>query len=240
MKIMTHIVAGYPNIKECKEIAHTMSNAGVSYIEIQFPFSDPIADGKTILEANTKALANGMTTEKSFKLLEGLALKTPILIMTYFNIAFSYGLEKFCKRAAKAGVYGLIIPDIPIDEEKSEHYIKLCKKYSLHPIQVISPITPPKRLQRIAKVASGFVYCVSNFGTTGERKALNPQLKKYLDRVRKYIKTPLALGFGISNESQVQTALKHADIAVIGSKVLNIYNESGKVSEINHFLASII
>jgi len=237
---MTHVVAGYPGMIECEKIILAMAETGVSFIEIQIPFSDPIADGPTIMEANKRALLNGVTTEDCLKLIKRITkkIKTPILIMTYFNIPFRYGLEKFCKKAREADVYGLIIPDIPINEEKHEHYLENCKKHGLHAIQIISPITPPTRLKKIAKVATGFVYCVSTFGTTGEKNKLNPKLNSYLKKIRRYIKIPLALGFGISNKQQISTASKHADIVVIGSKIINLYNScaNGKISAIKNFL----
>lgn len=230
INIMTHVVAGYPTMSECENIVLAMAEAGVSFIEVQIPFSDPIADGPTIMQANEKAILNGVTPEDGFTLIKKLKkkVKIPILIMTYFNIPFRYGLEAFCKKAKEAQVYGLIIPDIPIDEEIHENYLGLCKKYNLHAIQIISPITPKNRLQKIAKVASGFVYCVSTLGTTGERAKLNPTLISYLNEVRKYIKVPLALGFGISNKKQILSALQYADIAVIGSKIMNLCNASKK------------
>lgn len=239
---MTHIVAGYPDMKKCEKIAVCMAKSGVSFIEIQIPFSDPIADGPTIMAANEKALSNGTTPEDCFKLIKRLKrkIKIPILIMSYFNILFNYGVEKFCEKAGKSGVYGLIIPDIPIDEEKHEHYLGACKKNKIHPIQVISPITTETRLKKLGEVASGFVYCISTAGTTGERKKLNPELENYLKRVRKTIKLPLALGFGISNRDQVMEASRHADIVVIGSKIINLYNETRKIEEIKKFLERIL
>ncbi|MBI2463379.1 tryptophan synthase subunit alpha [Candidatus Peregrinibacteria bacterium] len=242
--LMTHVVAGYPSMKNCEEIVMAMAKMGVAFIEIQIPFSDPIADGPTIMHANEQALLNGVTTEDCFKLIKRLKkeIDTPILIMTYFNIPFRYGLEKFCMKAQECQVYGLIIPDIPIDEEKYENYLGNCKKYGLHAIQIISLITPEKRLKRISKVASGFVYCVSTFGTTGEREQLNPDLGSYIKKVKKYIKTPLALGFGISSKDQVSMALKYADIAVVGSKIINILNSSKKdtINELKIFLKNLI
>jgi tryptophan synthase alpha subunit len=241
---MTHIVAGYPNEKESEKLILAMQEAGVSYIEIQIPFSDPIADGPTIMKTSEIALKNGMTTQKAFQMLTRLRtkVKVPILIMTYFNIAFRYGLGNFCKEASKVGVYGLIIPDIPIDEEKCENYLHLCKKYSLHPIQVISPITPEQRLKKISKVASGFIYCISTYGTTGERNKLNPKLTSYLKKVRKHIKLPLAVGFGISSKQQAKLVAEKADIVVMGSKVINLYNESksNKAGHVKGFLKSIV
>lgn len=243
INLMTHVVAGYPTMEECEKIVLAMAESGVSFIEIQIPFSDPIADGPTIMQANEKALANGVTPDDCFRLVEKLKgqVKIPILIMTYFNIVFRYGTAAFCKKAEECGVYGLIIPDIPLNEEKYEHYIEICKKHNLHAIQIISPITTASRLKKIAKVASGFVYCVSGFGTTGERDKLDPQLNSYLGNVKKHIKVPLALGFGISNKEQVSAALQHADIAVIGSKIVNICNscDGEKTLAVKKFLHSL-
>jgi tryptophan synthase alpha subunit len=228
--LMTHIVAGYPTLKESEKIAVTMLESGVAFLEIQIPFSDPVADGPTIMHANQKALDQGVTPNDCLQMMSRLTkkTKTPLLFMTYYNIVFRYGLEKFCKDAKAAGCYGLIIPDISIDEESHEHYLKLSKKYGLHPIQVISPITPIERLKKIGKVASGFVYCVSRTGTTGVSKKLDAKLGEYLQRVRKYIDVPIALGFGISKKSHVKAALQQADIAVIGSAIINLLDSKKK------------
>lgn len=241
INLMTHIVAGYPTMIESEKIAISMAQTGISYLEIQIPFSDPIADGPTIMEANEKVISSGTKVEDCFNLIARLTKKIniPILIMTYFNIPFNYGVERFCKRAKQTGVYGLIIPDIPIDEEKYDHYLQYCKKNNLHAIQVISPITPDERLKKIAKIASGFIYCVATLGTTGERKKLNPKLQNYLEKVRKIIHVPLALGFGISSAEQVSVASKYADIIVIGSKIINVYKEKHKISDIQDFLNTI-
>ena len=242
INLMTHIVAGYPTMIESEKIALAMAKTGISYLEIQIPFSDPIADGPTIMEANEKVIANGTKVEDCFDLIERLKKKinVPILIMTYFNITFNYGVEKFCKRAKQVGVYGLIIPDMPIDEEKYDHYLRYCKQNNLHAIQVISPITPEDRLRKIAKIASGFIYCVATFGTTGERKKLNPKLQSYIKKIRKNIHVQLALGFGISSYEQVLTASKYADIVVIGSKIINIYKKGNNISDIKDFLDNIM
>jgi tryptophan synthase alpha chain len=240
IQLMTHIVAGYPTMDECEKIALKMASSGVSFIEIQIPFSDPIADGKTILSANMQALKNGTTPDDCFALMKRLkkSIKIPLLFMTYFNIPFVYGLEKFCKKAKEVGCYGFIIPDIPLDEEEHEHYLELCKKYDLKAIQVISPITESERLKKIAQVAEGFVYCVSRLGTTGERAELDSRLGDYLDKVREHIDLPLALGFGISTQEHVQAAAAKADIVVMGSKIINLYNETkeNKVDAIGDFV----
>lgn len=237
---MTHIVAGYPTLKESEEIAAVMLESGVSFLEIQIPFSDPVADGPVIMKANQKALENGVTPEDCFELMAKLQkkTKTPLLFMSYYNILFRYGLEKFCKRAKSVGCYGFIVPDAPIDEEPYEHYMETCKKYGIHPIQVLSPITPDERLKKIGKIASGFVYCVARTGTTGSLDGLPTELSAYLQRVRKFIKTPIALGFGISTPQDVLSALNVADIAVVGSALVRTYEESS-INGIKTFLEGL-
>ena len=244
---MTHIVAGYPSLQASEEIVLIMAQSGVDFIEVQIPFSDPVADGPVIMAANEAALRNGVTVKNCFELIERLSRKTGgilerprFLIMSYFNILHSYGVEKFCKKAKEVGCYGLIVPDMPIDEEEQEKYMENCEKYGLNPIQVISPLTTETRLKKIAGVAKGFVYCVSRFGTTGATTTLNPKLKSYLGKVKKYIKLPLAVGFGVSSKEHVQAIHKEADIAVIGSKIINLINNSpGDFRPIESFLRTL-
>ncbi len=229
---MTHIVAGYPDLKTSEKLALLMADNGADFVEIQIPFSDPVADGTTIMQANQKSLDGGTKVEDCFELMEKVtkekaAGKTQFLFMTYFNIVHHYGIEKFCKKAAQCGCYGLIVPDMPIDEEPQEKYLENCKKHGLKAVQVISPLTPERRLKMIAKAAEGLVYCVSKFGTTGQTSELNPKLSSYLKKAKKYIDVPLAVGFGISTKAHVEAIWKEAEIAVIGSKIINIFNESG-------------
>lgn len=240
--LMTHIVAGYPNLEVSEEVALKMIEAGVSYLEIQIPFSDPVADGPTIMKASQVALDSGTTPEDCFELMKRLREKTdiPLLFMSYFNIAFRYGLEKFCQRAQEVGCYGLIIPDIPYDEESSEHYLELCKKYNLHSIQVISPLTPESRLRKISEIASGFVYCVSQTGTTGTRSEMNQELSIYIERVKQHIDLPLAVGFGISSREHVEEVLNSGDIAVIGSKVIRILEEGSSPEKVKEWIESVL
>lgn len=233
-QLMTHIVAGYPDMKKCLDLGMLMAKSGVDFIEIQIPFSDPVADGPTIMAANQKALGNGTKVEDCFELMKKLSgacakksWQSKLLFMTYFNIIHHYGVEKFCKKAASCGCYGLIVPDMPIDEEKQEGYMASCKEYGLHAIQVVSPLTSDERLRKLAKHASGFVYCVSRFGTTGASGEFHKNLKNYLRRVKKYIKVPLAVGFGIAKKEQVKMVHEHAEIAVIGSKIVDLVDKGG-------------
>ncbi len=241
---MTHIVAGYPTMKKCEEIALLMSKY-VDFIEIQIPFSDPVADGPTIMAANEKALKSKVRVEDCFRLMTRLSTKfckdgmgTKLLFMSYFNILHHYGVDKFCKRSKESGCYGLIVPDIPIDEEKNENYLASCKKFGLMPIQIVSPLTTEDRLKKISRYAKGFVYCVSRHGTTGQSSELNPKLKSYLKKVRKHSKLPLAVGFGISKKTHVDAVHRNAEIAVIGSKIINLERKGG-LPEVKRFLEAI-
>jgi len=238
---MLHIVAGFPSLKESEQIARTILKTGVEYLEVQIPFSDPIADGPVIVEANQVAINKGTRTSDAFKIVENLKKDFPnakLLLMTYCNILKQFGFEKFCKEARRVGSYGLIIPDIPIEEEASTNYLALCKKNKLHAIQVVSPITPDKRLKKIARVASGFVYCVARFGVTGASASVAPKINSYLRRVRLSIKLPLAVGFGISKRKDIETLKKQADIAVVGTQVIREFKKGG-LTKVKSFCESL-
>ncbi|MBF0475408.1 MAG: tryptophan synthase subunit alpha [Deltaproteobacteria bacterium] len=230
IKIMSHLVAGYPSLAESEKIALAMAGAGVSYIEIQIPFSDPVADGPTIAAANRHALDRGTSVTDCFELMTRLKeqVSIPLLFMSYYNILFRHGVDAFCARAAAAGCWGLIVPDIPFDEEPGNGYLAACAKWGLNPILVISPITPPDRLRAIGEMAKGFVYCVSGFGITGQERNVSDETRDYLARARQYISRPLALGFGISSRDQIVAAAELADIVVIGSKIINLYNQGSE------------
>lgn len=242
-KLMTHIVAGYPDLQTSEKLLKLMAENGADFVEIQIPFSDPVADGPTIMQANQKSLEAGTKVADCFELMKKatkIGSGTKFLFMTYFNILHHYGVEKFCKKAAECGCYGLIVPDMPLDEEPQEKYLENCKKYGLKAVQVISPLTPERRLKMIAKVADGLVYCVSKFGTTGQDSELNPQLSSYLRKVKKYIKVPLAVGFGISTRAHVEAVWREAEIAVIGSKIINILNENnGDLKKVEEFMKGL-
>ncbi len=243
---MTHIIGGYPTMAECEKIALTMADSGAAFIEIQIPFSDPVADGTTIMAACQQSLEQGTTPKDCFELMKKLKEKEnmpPLLFMSYYNILFKYGVEKFCNDAAEIGCYGLIVPDIPLDEEEYEHYLENCKKYGLKAIQVISPITPESRLEKIGQVAEGFVYCVSRTGTTGVQAELAPELSEFIARVKKYVDVPVAVGFGISSRDHVDAVMEQAEIAVVGSKVINLYGKAKpgeKLEAVAEFLKKVI
>lgn len=244
IRLMTHLVIGYPTREASESIAQTLLQAGVSYLEIQIPFSDPVADGPTIQQANRTALKNGITPEDAFSLMKRLSAtsRTPLLFMTYYNIPFRYGLERFIRRTKASGGYGLIIPDLPIDEEARDHYLKLCRQYGLHAIQIVSPLTPFARLEKIAAAASGFVYAVSRFGVTGEKGDTSATLS-YLKKIKRAFRIPIAVGFGIQDAAQAKALGKQADIVVIGSKLIRLYDETPeghKEDALRDFLGRIL
>ncbi len=227
--LMTHVVAGYPSVRESGEIVRAMADNGAALIELQIPFSDPIADGPTIMAANEEALARGVSVKECLRLAERLCstVSVPLLFMTYFNILYRYnrgarGVATFCRDAAQAGVQGLIVPDVPPEEEHVEHYWQESRSQGVLPVPIVSPTTGDERLRKLAAVArDGFVYCVSTTGTTGARAALPAGLARYTGRVRRAFSLPIAVGFGISSPAQVKALSGTADIAIVGSAMID-------------------
>jgi len=232
MKLMTHMVVGYPSIPATIDIVKTMAAQGVDYIELQIPFSDPLADGPTIMKACENSLANGTKVKDTFFIAEKLSseIDTPLLFMAYFNTVFRYGVETFCKDAKSAGVSGLIVPDMPIDEEREEHFYEACRNNHLNTIQVVSPASTDRRLKKNVKVAKGFVYATAHQGITGAKDRLNPHFASYLKRLRNFFSIPIAVGFGISKREHLQLLAPHADIAVVGSAIIEVIHSSKKES----------
>ncbi|MBI2074843.1 MAG: tryptophan synthase subunit alpha [Candidatus Levybacteria bacterium] len=228
--LMTHVVVGYPSLNETVELVRLMEKSGVDIVELQIPFSDPLADGTTIMQACEKSLINGTKVHDAFTIMTKLSreVSIPLLFMAYYNNVFKYGTQKFCKDAKAAGAAGLIVPDIPIEEEQEEHFIRFCKKYNLANIRVISPSSNANRLQKNAKVGSGFVYCTARQGITGARKKLSSKLNAYLSQVKKYFTIPLAVGFGISKPEHIKALKGNADIAVVGSALIDVIDKGDK------------
>ena len=230
MKLMTHVVIGYPTLNDTIKLVKTMAETGVDFVELQIPFSDPLADGPTIMRACEKSLENGTKVANAFIVMKKLSAQVaiPLLFMAYYNTVFKYGVERFCKDAKEAGASGLIVPDMAIDEESEEYFLANCKKYNLHNIQVISPASTYERLKKNAEVANGFVYCTARQGITGAKDQLHPDLISYLKKVRKIFSVPIAVGFGISKKEHIQALKSHADIGVIGSAIIDVINNSKK------------
>lgn len=236
INLMAHLVAGYPDIETNKRLIETMARCGVSLIEIQIPFSDPLADGTTIMRANQSALDRGIDLETCFKLMESMSKEVdiPLLFMTYGNIPFAFGLEAFVDRSVASGCSGFIIPDLPYDEDTFS-LNNLCHKRNVPNVVVVSPDTALVRLQKIKSFAEGFIYTTLKVGITGSRDKIDSQAVDYIKTLRELFDIPIAAGFGISKPEQVHSLIGIADIAVIGSKLIELVEQQG-VNGVANFL----
>jgi len=225
--LMTHIVIGYPSLEASLQIVETMVAAGVDLMELQIPFSEPIADGPVILKANQQALADGITVEQCLDFGKTVAgrFSIPFLYMTYYNILFKYGEHRFADHMNEAGLCGSIVPDLP--PEEADDYLDAMGKHRLAPVFIYSPTTSTDRMDAIAGAADGFVYCVARKGVTGDQTEFSRQLDEYLSRCRQATPLPLALGFGVKDRSDIEFLKGKADIAVIGTQALRVVEERG-------------
>ncbi len=225
--LMTHIVAGYPSFEASMNLVETMVNAGVDLMELQIPFSEPMADGPVILRANQKALERGTTVEKCLAFAAAVAerFNIPFLIMTYYNILFKYGVGSFVSRMAETGLKGAIIPDLP--PEEGETYLKAMENHGLSPVLIFSPTTSLERMQYLGNFTRGFVYCVARKGVTGTRTTFSRHMSQYLKRCRETSPLPLAVGFGVGGRADVDYLTGKADIAVIGTRTIRLMEKDG-------------
>jgi tryptophan synthase alpha chain len=236
--LMTHIVLGYPSFAVSRELVAAMVEAGVDLIELQIPFSEPIADGPTILQANQVALANGARVRTCLET-AGEMTRTfdiPFLFMTYYNILFKYGVEAFAADMKVRGLRGAIVPDLP--PEESAEYLAAMETCGLSPIYIFSPTTGEPRMRYIASKGGGFIYCVARKGVTGAKTDFTGELEAYLKRCRRATDLPLALGFGVSSRNEIDFLKGKADIAVIGSQVIRLM-ERGGVAAVKPFIQSL-
>lgn len=225
--LMTHIVIGYPSMEASYELVKEMVNAGVEMMELQIPFSEPIADGPVILNANQCSLASGTTVAQCLEFAARVAkdFKIPFLFMTYYNILFRYGVTKFVKAMKDAGLSGSIVPDLPYEEGKE--YLDAMKAEGLDPIFIYTPTSTPERMRAIDAHAGGFIYCVARKGVTGQKTDFGAELSGYLGRCRETTKLPLAVGFGVKDRAEVENIGQFADIAVVGSQSIRVMEEKG-------------
>ncbi len=227
--LMTHVVVGYPSLEATEQVIQAMVDENVDFIELQIPFSDPLADGPTIMRACELSLEKGTKVKDAFVLAKKVTqTNTPFLFMAYYNTVFKYGVEKFCYEAKKVGISGLIVPDMPIEEESTEGFATACTKYNLTQIRVLSPASTESRLIKNAKVASQFIYFTSRQGTTGASTTLDLRLTENIKKLKKHFTLPIAVGFGISKPEHIAALKDKADIAVVGSAVLDIINTQPK------------
>lgn len=221
------LTAGDPNLDKTVEFILAMEESGCDLIEIGIPFSDPMAEGVVIQEANVRALKNNVTTDDVFEVIRKVREKSdiPIVFLTYINPVFFYGYDKFFKRCEELAVDGIISPDIPF-EEKGEINL-IAKKYGVDVISLIAP-TSKQRIQMIAEDATGFIYVVSSLGVTGMRSEIKTDLESIINDIREVTDIPVAVGFGINTPKQAENISKFSDGIIVGSAIVKIIEKYGE------------
>ncbi len=220
------VTCGDPTIETTEAVVRSMAAAGADLIELGIPFSDPTAEGPVIQEASTRALAAGATTDAIFEMVARLRqdLDIPLVFMTYANVIFSYGIERFAQRAEEAGIDGIILPDVPFEERE-----EFAPAFAAHGIDLIAMIAPTSedRIATIAREASGFIYLVSSLGVTGVRSQIKTDLEGIVATIRATTDVPVAVGFGISTPEQAARMARLADGAIVGSAIVRILGAQG-------------
>lgn len=237
--LMTHIVLGYPSFDDCLRVVEDMVKAGVDLMELQIPFSEPMADGPVILRANAEALKAGATVEQSFEMAERLTKEfdIPFLFMTYYNILFCQGVEAFVERCESIGIQGCIVPDLPPSE--GQDYLDAMQKAKLAPIHIFTPNTPESRMRFLSDSSAGFIYSVARKGVTGKDTAFSSELDTYLAQCRENTSLPLAVGFGVKSAEDINFLRGKADIAVVGSETIRVMEEQG-VAAVKPFIETLV
>ncbi len=239
IKLVSHAVLGYPSFDLCRESVAEMARVGVDIIELQIPFSDPGADGPFFTAAQQESVENGTTTEQCFEFAKEVCAAHPevmFVFMTYYNIVFKYGVKKFVERAAKIGVKGFILPDLPVEE--ADEYIAACKEHNVDPILMFTPTTSDERMRKIAAKASGFIYCQARLGVTGTHTKFGPDEEAYIARARAATDLPLAMGFGIQQKEDVDFLKGKVDIAICCTQAIKVLVKDG-VQAMGEFLAAL-
>ena len=236
--LMTHIVVGYPSFPESLRLVDVMVEAGVDLMELQIPFSEPIADGPVIAHANQQSLSAGSSIDRCLEFARKVTSRhaIPFLFMSYYNVLFRRGTGRFVQEMSEAGMRGAIVPDLP--PEEGREYVTAARQHGVDPIFIFSPTTSTKRLSMIAQTASGFVYCVARQGVTGQKTQFTLDLDRYLARCRAATSLPLALGFGVRNRQDVAFLEGKVEIAVVGSETLRIIDERG-IDAVGAFVRSL-
>ncbi len=237
--LIAYITIGYPDVETTYKAASILSDSGCDIIELGIPFSDPLADGVTIQKASYQALQQGITPQICLEVAHQLRqkLSTPLVFMTYYNPVFNFGLEAFCQASAAAGIDGLIIPDLPVEEGTELEAI--AGKLKLDLIYLLAPTSTEERISMVAKRSHGFIYLVSLTGVTGARQTLPPELEGFVQRVRQKAKQPLCVGFGISTAEQAKRVARVADGIIVGSRLLQLIEEDATLSALKAFISSL-
>jgi tryptophan synthase alpha chain len=236
-----YFTAGYPELNTTVDIAEALEKAGVDFLEVGFPYSDPVADGPTIQHSSEQALENGMTLNVLFEQLKDLRKRVsiPILLMGYINPIVQYGIERFCKKAAEVGVDGIIVPDLPIYEYE-KHYSNYFKDNGLSNIFLVTPNTTEERIRKIDGLSNSFIYLLSSSSITGSNLQVSAGIEDYYKRIKAMqLKNPTIIGFGISNQSSYNKACEYANGAIVGSAFVKHLATPGYLETIPAFIGAI-
>lgn len=223
--LIPYLTAGYPSLEGAREVARAYLEAGADVLEIGVPFSDPLADGPTIQDTTARALENGADMDYCLGLAGEFSGRAPVVLLVYYNLIFARGVERFVREAAGAGVSGVVVPDLPVDE--AGELARAVEKGGMAFCPLAAPTSTDERLEKIGSLASGFVYCVSVAGVTGVREKLPPGAVELLRRVRARVSAPVALGFGIGSAEAAREAAGEADGIIIGSRLMQLVGEGG-------------
>jgi len=234
--MIAYIMAGDPTITATKRYIMELESAGADIIELGVPFTDPLADGPTIQRAAERALKEGITLKKVLELVSQVRenVKIPLVLMTYYNPVFKFGIETFVKQAVDAGVDGIIVPDLIPDE--AGDLIDSAKRHKLDTIFLLAPTSTPDRIKKVVRASTGFIYFVSITGITGGKLSLNDKMTSTLGLIKEATRKPVVVGFGISRPDEASTVAEIADGIVVGSAIVKLISEGG---DIKNFVESI-
>lgn len=216
-----YVVAGYPNLEFTKKFLENLDKTSIDILEVGVPYSDPLADGKLISEASFAASEAGVTTDTVFDLINEVKEKVtkPLVFLIYYNLIFSYGIDKFIKKCVECGIKGLLVPDLPYEEAKE--LFEKAKENNIDFIPFVS-VTSQDRIEKVASRGSGFVYAIGSLGVTGSKQVDLPRLEKFIKNIRTKTDLPVSLGFGIKNNDNVNTMRKFADGVIVGTSIVEI------------------
>ena len=236
--LMTHVVCGYPSFEDNWKELEVMQQFDVDLVELQFPFSEPSADGPLFVKANQEAIENGVHVDDCFEFMQKVTAEFPfkVVMMGYYNTVFKTGHKEFLTRLKQAGGDAFILPDLPLEEAQELHDI--AKELDLAPIVLMTPTNTDDRLAKLAKAADGFIYTVARKGVTGSHTSMNDEVKGFIDRCREITDLPLAVGFGVSEKADIEFIGEHAEIAVIGTAALKAW-EAGREDGLTEFFSQL-
>ena len=219
------VTCGFPDLETTAKVVRAAADNGADLIELGIPFSDPVAEGVTIQDANYRALENGITTDDVFEFVKELRkdVRIPLVFMTYANVVFSYGTEKFVSTCREIGIDGLILPDVPFEER--EEFLEPCRQNGIDFISLVAP-TSENRIAKIARDADGFLYVVSSLGVTGTRDEIKTDLSSIVETIRRNSDIPCSIGFGISTPEQARQMASVADGVIVGSAIIKLMSQN--------------